>query len=156
DLLVIEQEYDPKKEEFKNEISVDQAREIAQFLSLTPGESKWRVVIIDAVDALNVNAANAILKILEEPPPQAILLLISHNPGRLLPTIRSRCQMLKLAPLSRDDFRKTLRHTRPALETSQINALGELSHFAPGLATELEGQEALELYAQILELVSAL
>ncbi|NBX04404.1 MAG: AAA family ATPase [Alphaproteobacteria bacterium] len=85
DFRVIEPEYDPKKEEFAREISVEQAREIAQFMRLTPGESNWRVVIVDSIDQLNVNAANAILKILEEPPAQAILMLISHNPGKLLP-----------------------------------------------------------------------
>src|SRR5690348_15486648 len=68
DLLVIEPEFDSKKGEYARDITVEQARGIAQFLSLTAGESQWRVVIIDTVDALNVNGANAILKILEEPP----------------------------------------------------------------------------------------
>ncbi|NBO18875.1 MAG: DNA polymerase III subunit delta', partial [Proteobacteria bacterium] len=77
DLLVIEPLFDPKKDEYANDISVDQARGLAQFLSLTAGESQWRVVIVDSVDALNVNGANAILKILEEPPPRSVILLIS-------------------------------------------------------------------------------
>lgn len=153
DLLVIEPEYDEKKEEFAREISVEQARRIPQFLAMTPGEGQWRVVIVDPADALNTNAANAILKILEEPPPQAVLLLVSHNPGRLLPTIRSRCRTLRLAPLSSEDFTAAMRHIAP--ETEHLRALSVLSGGSPGVALEM-GQEALETYAGLLALLSGL
>lgn len=156
DLLVIEREFDEKKEEFKNEISVEQARGIADFLSLTPAEGKWRVVIIDSADALNTNAANAILKILEEPPAQAILLLVSHNPGRLLPTIRSRCRMLKLAPLSAEDFTRTIRHVAPDTDYAELRGLQILSGGAPGVALELKEQGALAVYGELLETLSSL
>jgi DNA polymerase III subunit delta' len=156
DLLVVEPEWNEKKEELNREISVEQAREIARFLSLTPGESQWRVVIIDSADALNVSGANAILKILEEPPPQALLLLIAHNPGKLLPTIRSRCRMLKLRPLSENDFNDAMRHLVPEIETPHLAALGALSGYAPGIALELEEQGAIELYNQLLDLLSSL
>lgn len=156
DMLVVEPLFDEKKEEYARDISVDQAREIAQFLSLTPGESQWRVVIVDAIDALNANAANAILKILEEPPAQAVLLLISHNPGRLLPTIRSRCRSLRLKPLSHVDFMKTLRHAAPQIEHEQMLALGQLSNQSPGIALALHEQEALEVYGEILSLMASL
>lgn len=151
DLLVVEKLWDAKKEQFANEISVEQARGIAQFLSLTPGEGQWRVVIIDPVDALNTAGSNAILKILEEPPPQAVLLLISHNPGRLLPTIRSRCRLLKLAPLSPEDFRRAMRLVAPQADA---DALGPLSGNAPGLAARLEGQGALAMYGDMLALLA--
>jgi len=150
DMLVIEPIYDPKKEEFAREISVEQAREIGQFLSLTPGEGAWRVVIVDAIDQLNNNAANAILKILEEPPAQAILLLISHNPGKLLPTIRSRCRNLRLAPLGHADFAKVMEQLAP---DADMHALGELSGYSPGVALKLKEQGAAELYAGILDIV---
>jgi len=156
DLLVIEQRYDEKKEEKLRDISVEQAREIAQFLSLTPGEGRWRVVIIDSIDALNVNAANAILKILEEPPPQAILLLISHNPGRLLPTLRSRCRQLRLTPLDNSQFLSIMRHVQPAIESGELPALAQLSGMAPGIALALHAQGAVELYGRILALLSSL
>jgi DNA polymerase III subunit delta' len=156
DLLVIEPAYNEKKEEFDREISVDQAREIAKFLSLTPGEGEWRVVIVDSADQLNMNGANAILKILEEPPPQAVLLLIAHNPGKLLPTIRSRCRMLKLKPLSDRDFDYAMRHIMPEIATTHIEALGQLSGNAPGIAMELEEQGAIESYEQLLDLLSSL
>ena len=156
DFRVIEPEYDPKKEEFAREISVEQAREIAQFMRLTPGESNWRVVIVDSIDQLNVNAANAILKILEEPPAQAILMLISHNPGKLLPTIRSRCRSLRLHPLEEKTFARVLRANAPDIDSSKFAALAELSDFSPGVAMELARQGALDMYAEILEIMAAL
>jgi DNA polymerase-3 subunit delta' len=156
DLLVLEQAYDAKKEEHAREISVEQARGIGQFLSLTPGESQWRIVIIDAADALNANAANAILKLLEEPPPQAVLLLVSHNPGKLLPTIRSRCRMLRLAPLQPPDFMKVMRHIASGLEDEQCETLAGLAHHSPGVALKLYGQGALEMYDQLIALMASL
>lgn len=151
DLLVIEPLYNARKEEFARDITVTQAREIEKFLSLTPGEGQWRVVIIDPADALNANAANAILKILEEPPPQAILLLISHNPGRLLPTIRSRCRQLRLSPLNYEQFAAVMRHVEPDIGGSVLGALAQLSGLSPGDALELHAQQAIALYGQLLE-----
>lgn len=152
DLLVIELLYDPKKDEYANEISIEQSRTIAQSLSLTPAEGKWRVVIIDSADALNVKSANSILKILEEPPPQTIIMLIAHNAGQLLPTIRSRCRVIALKPLSRSNFERVLYHTSPEITGDELSALGIISGFSPGIALELKEQGALELYNEILEL----
>lgn len=156
DFRVIEPAFDAKKEEYAREITVDQAREIGQFLSLTPGESQWRVIIVDSIDALNVGAANAILKILEEPPPQALLLLISHNPASLLPTIRSRCRQLRLNPLNDKEFARVLRHAAPQIDSDALKGLSELSDCSPGVAIELYNQGALELYAEMLALMADL
>ena len=79
----------------RGEIVVDDVRRIADFLHLTPAEGGWRVVVVDGADELNRNAANALLKVLEEPPPRALLLLVCAAAGRLLPTIRSRCRRLR-------------------------------------------------------------
>ena len=155
DLLVVEPKFDEKKDERAREISVEQAREIAQFLSLTSGESDWRVVIIDAVDELNIAGSNAILKILEEPPPQAVLLLLSHNPGRLLPTIRSRCRSLRLKGLNQKAFNAVLRQALPELDVGQGGALWQLSGGSPGVAVELHEAEAIELYGDMVQLLSA-
>jgi DNA polymerase-3 subunit delta' len=156
DFLVVEPLFDAKKDEFANEISVEQARKIAEFLSLTPGESEWRVVIVDAIDQLNANAANSILKILEEPPPQALLILISHNPGLLLPTIRSRCQQIKLKPLSEKEFAQAAMHVAPHVPDERLGALSQLAGNSPGLLQELETQGALMLYGQILDILGNL
>jgi DNA polymerase-3 subunit delta' len=89
----------------RREIAVDDARELGHFFSLAPSEGGMRVAIVDAVDDLNRNAANAILKTLEEPPARSILMLVCHAPGAILPTIRSRCRRLALRPLSDDQVR---------------------------------------------------
>jgi DNA polymerase-3 subunit delta' len=156
DFLVLEQLYDAKKDENAREISVEQAREIGQFLSLTPGEAKWRVVIVDSADALNVNGANAILKILEEPPPQAILMLISHNPGRLLPTIRSRCRTLRLKPLAKEQFTSVMRHASSGIDSAELKMLGQLSSMSPGVALELHEKGAVETYSAIIHVLESM
>lgn len=155
DLLVVEPKFDEKKDEKAREISVEQAREIAQFLSLTPGESAWRVVIIDAVDQLNVAGANAILKILEEPPKQSVILLISHNPGRLLPTIRSRCRALRLRALDIKEFNAVMRMAMPMLDAEEVRGLWQLSDGSPGVAMALHEAEAMALYGEVVQLLSA-
>lgn len=146
DLLVIEPEFDEKKQEQKTEIRVEQVREVGAFLSLTPAESAWRVVIVDSADALNANGANALLKLLEEPPARAVLLLISHTPARLLPTIRSRCRQLRLSPLSPQEF------SRIAGEGEDAEVYYNLSGGAPGLALELKEWNASTLYSSICAL----
>jgi len=94
-------------------ISVDQVRGLGEFLGLTPALSDWRVVVIDSVDELEKSAANALLKMLEEPPPNTVFLLVSHAPGRLLPTIRSRCRRLQFDALSDDAMTSVLHEQLP-------------------------------------------
>lgn len=98
DLLVMERAVEGGK--LKKSISVDQARDLPDFFSRSPSQAGRRVAIIDAADDLNMNAANALLKALEEPPQGGVLLLVSHSPGKLLGTIRSRCRRLRFAPWS--------------------------------------------------------
>ena len=98
DLMTVELGADPKTGRMRGEIVVDDVRAVSEFMHMTPAEGGFRVVIVDIVDAMNRNAANALLKILEEPPPQALLLLVCHAPGRVLATIRSRCRKLVLRP----------------------------------------------------------
>ncbi len=88
DLLVIERVYDAKNKRLKSEIAVDDARLAGNFFALTAGAGGWRIAIVDAADDLNSESSNALLKILEEPPPKSVFLLVSHRPGTLLRTIR--------------------------------------------------------------------
>lgn len=99
-LLVIRRPYDPKAKRFPQTIPVDEVRRLRGFLAHAATKGSWRVVIVDQADELNINAANALLKSLEEPPPNALFLLISSEPGRLLTTIRSRCRRLALSPIA--------------------------------------------------------
>lgn len=100
DLLHLRRPWDEKAKRFKTELPVVEVRETVSFFGSTAGEGGWRIAIVDAADDMNTNAANALLKILEEPPPRSLFLVVSHSPGRLLPTIRSRCRRLDLAPLA--------------------------------------------------------
>lgn len=114
-LLVIRRGYDSKAKRFASAIAVDDVRRLRNFLALSAEAQGWRAVVVDSADELNVNAANALLKSLEEPPPRTIFLIVSSTPGRLLPTIRSRCRTLVLAPLGNVDLAAAV---RAALEAS--------------------------------------
>lgn len=144
DLLVLE--------DAGSDIGVDEARQIHEFLAKTSAEGKWRVVIIDSIDALNRNAANALLKILEEPPVNTIILLVSHNPGSLLPTIRSRCRQLKFKPLEGQMFSRITRQYAPESDENSLAAYRRLSSGSPGVAIFLLEQEAVALYHAFLSL----
>jgi DNA polymerase-3 subunit delta' len=100
DLRVLKRGLNDRGDRLRRDISAEDARNFADFFSLKSTEGGWRIAIIDAVDDLNRFGANALLKTLEEPPPRAMLILICHSPGAILPTIRSRCRRLVLRPLT--------------------------------------------------------
>ena len=154
DLLTIERAYDPRRRRLRSEIIVEDTREIAGFFRLTSAEEGWRIVVIDGAEEMNRNAANALLKILEEPPRRGLLLLVSHHPGRLLPTIRSRCRRLSLTALARPILARLLEHYRPELEKGEAEALAELSSGSIGRALELAEAGGLALYRSLLEMLS--
>ncbi|MBS0386730.1 MAG: DNA polymerase III subunit delta' [Proteobacteria bacterium] len=132
DLFVLRRGYNDRGRP-RREIAVDDARELGHFFSLAPSQGGMRVAVMDAVDDLSRNAANAILKTLEEPPPRSVLLLVCHAPGAALATIRSRCRRLALKPLSDDQM-------RAALGGKSDEALLKLSKGRPGRAIALHGQ----------------
>jgi DNA polymerase III subunit delta' len=154
DLLTVERAFDPRRRRLRGEIIVENTREIGAFLRLTPAEGGWRVVIVDGADAMNRNAANALLKILEEPPRRALLLLVTHSPRRLLPTIRSRCRRFPLAPLPPAIVHHLLLRYRPDLPEPQAEALTALSGGSIGRALDLAAAGGVELYEAVLGLLS--
>jgi DNA polymerase-3 subunit delta' len=154
DLLTVERAYDPRRRRLRGEIVVEDSREITGFFRLTAAEEGWRIVIVDGAEEMNRSAANALLKILEEPPRQALLLLVSHSPGRLLPTIRSRCRRFPLAPLLRAAVTRLLRRYRPELAQPEVEALAALSDGSVGRALELAEAGGLALYRSMLEMLS--
>lgn len=107
-LLHLRMPYDEKSKKFKTQLTVDEIRRTVSFFGKTAGEKGWRVAIVDSANDMNGNAANALLKILEEPTERTIFFLISETPNRLLPTIRSRCRTLKFKPLNVDDMTTVL------------------------------------------------
>ena len=129
-LLVIRRPYDPKDKRFKTAITVDEVRKLREFLGHTSGSGAWRVVIVDQAEELNANAANALLKSLEEPPPRCIFFLISSEPGRLLPTIRSRCRRLPLERLEAPDLSDAVRQAFTATEGATLPDRAEWDRLA--------------------------
>ncbi len=156
DLLTVERQMDEKRDRLRGEITVDDARRIAPFLRMTAAEGGWRIVIVDGAEAMNRNAANAILKVLEEPPERAVLLLVSHNPARLLPTIRSRCRALPLAPLADEVLIRLLRQHDSSLDAATLAALARMADGSVGRAIGLVEAGGLELYRDLLDVVRRL
>ncbi|WP_412057980.1 DNA polymerase III subunit delta' [Bartonella sp. DGB2] len=107
--LYITRRFDARTERFKAGIAVEDIREIGKFLNQTTRDGSWRVILIDSADDMNRNAANALLKTLEEPPKKTLFILISHIAGRLLSTIHSRCQRIVFQPLGHEEIEKVLR-----------------------------------------------
>lgn len=154
DLFVLERQLnDSKPRKLKSEISVEDARGLSAFFSHTASGS-WRVAIIDATDDLNSESANAILKLVEEPPPKSLIFLVSHQPGRLLRTVKSRCLRLGLGPLLESDvlniINTLLLETKPDDE-QLLRAVGQ-SQGSPGQALTLLTSVGAKAFAQFAKL----
>lgn len=108
-ILHLRRPWDEKGKRFKADLPVDEVRRTVTFFGTTASAKAWRICIVDAADDMNISSANALLKILEEPPERCLFLVLSHTPGRLLPTIRSRCRRLDMAPLSIEEIATGLR-----------------------------------------------
>ena len=115
-------------------IKVEQVRELGEFLSMTPALSPWRVAVIDTVDELEASGANALLKMLEEPPPNTLFFLVSHAPGRLLPTIRSRCRRLDFTNLEDDAMTSILEREASDLSAAERQRIIGMSAGSAGRA----------------------
>jgi DNA polymerase III subunit delta' len=153
DLLVLERTINEKTGKLRQDIQVDDVRRTVGFFGSTAGEGGWRVAVVDAVDELNREGANALLKVLEEPPRRALLLLVSHSAGRVLPTIRSRCRLLALRPLSTDDVARAVAAATSSSERDVAAAVAEGS--VQRALTFLDG-EALGLRNGIIALLERL
>ena len=144
DLLVMERLVEGGKQ--KKTISVDQARDLPGFFAKSPSQAQYRVAIIDAADDLNINAANALLKILEEPPERGVLLLVTHAPGRLLATIRSRCRRLSF-PIWTPDQLETLVRNRTGADPEDARLAADMAGGSPGAALALSSGAMQEVDA---------
>ncbi|MEM9229947.1 MAG: DNA polymerase III subunit delta' [Pseudomonadota bacterium] len=144
--------WDDKAKRLKTALTVDEVRRLKQHFSLSAPDGGWRVALIDAVDEMNNAAANALLKLLEEPPAQTVLLLICHQPARLLPTIRSRCRTLRLSQLGLDDFGTAL--AQAGQEVEDIRLLHSLTGGSVGDAIRLLNLGGLDVVESITALLS--
>ena len=156
DFLSIERGLDEKSKSVRKEIIVEDIRAIRSFLNKTPVEGDWRVVLIDAADEMTTSAENALLKLLEEPPRRALLLLVSHNPNSLLATSRSRCRQLFLKPLDASILTTIFRGYAPKTNDEDLTILLALSNGSLGLALRLLEHDGLAIYRSANTLLSNL
>jgi DNA polymerase-3 subunit delta' len=156
DLFHLRRTLNPENNRIRLEIVVADVRDLGAFMHMTPALGQWRVAIVDAAEEMNPNAANAVLKILEEPPPNSVLLLVSHAPGRLLPTIRSRCRRLALQPLADETVVRLLGDHAPDVKPEEAAVLARLSEGSIGRALELAGSGSLELYREMVDVLATL
>ncbi len=134
DMRRLERLVNEKTGNLARNISVDQVRSLADLFDLSPAMSDWRVVIIDSVDDLEPSGANALLKMLEEPPPNSIFFLVTHAPGRLLPTIRSRCRRLDFQSLDDDVMASILEAKAPQLSAVERKKIVPMAFGSAGRA----------------------
>ncbi len=156
-LFVLRRGYDDKTKRPRNDITVDEARKLKAFFAMSIPDGGRRVVIVDAADDLNRAAANALLKALEEPPDRTVFLLIAHQPARLLPTIRSRCRVLRMHPLSASDLGAALAQVEGSpVPPDTLTALTQLADGSVRRALALHAAGGTGLYTQIIALLDSL
>ncbi|WP_300529836.1 DNA polymerase III subunit delta' [Maricaulis sp.] len=153
DLLLLRRPWDEKRKRWRAEITVDEARRAPSFFEKSAGAGGWRVCLVDSADDMNTNAANALLKTLEEPPKRGLLILISHAPGRLPATIRSRCRRLDLRVPSIEATANWLVETASVADPITARQASELAGGAPGRALALSVSGGVELAHRIDALV---
>jgi DNA polymerase-3 subunit delta' len=140
----------------RTEILVEDVRAVGRFLRHTAAMGGWRTVVVDSADAMNINAQNALLKILEEPPPRTLLLLVCHAPSRLLPTVRSRCRTMHLRPLAEDQVAAIIAQQQPDLAAADRQLMARLADGAPGWALDLAEAGGLDVYRNLIGLLDSL
>lgn len=149
-LFLLRRPWNDKTEKLATQITIDETRKLKGFFQMSATDGGRRAVIVDAADDMNVAAANALLKVLEEPPARSTIFLVTHQPARLLPTIRSRCRTLRLSPLGPDDLAWAL--DQAGFETDDSAALHGLSQGSAGAAIRLAEAGGPALYAQLVAL----
>jgi len=158
-LKVIKRPYDHQKKRLKTEITVDAIRAMHSIFNKTTVDGGWRVAMIDTADEMNRNAANALLKLLEEPPENSAIILISHQPGKLLPTIRSRCRMLQFNPLDEKHVAQILDEhsgTNFNLSPDERATITRLAHGSAGKALQLASGAGLKAHGNLMSLLESL
>ncbi|MEQ9518718.1 MAG: DNA polymerase III subunit delta' [Parvibaculum sp.] len=152
-LLALRRPVDEKTKKAKTVIPVDEVRKTTSFFGKSAGAGGWRICLVDSADEMNANSANALLKVLEEPPARSLFLLVSHQPGRLLPTIRSRCRVLPLTALDDAAMEHVLADNGITLPPADLAAVETLAEGSAGRALLLAGGEGLNLYREMVKLL---
>ena len=150
DLFVLKRDYNPKTQKFRGDIPAEAARDLRQSFNLSAGRGGWRVAIIDSIDELNRYGVNALLKLIEEPPEKCLFLIICHNPGRLLDTIRSRCRMLSFNALDESDLQSIVHGRLEGSDPNEVAASAFLAQGSAGYALMLSEEGGFDLYREMI------
>mgnify|MGYP001269561948 CR=1 FL=1 len=153
DLFVLRREYNRNTQKFRGDIPVDAARDLKQSFNLSAGRGGWRVAIIDSIDDMNKNGVNALLKLIEEPPEKCLFLIVCHNPGRVLDTIRSRCRMLSFNSLDEGDLQSILHERLEGSDPDEVAASAFLGQGSAGYALMLCEEGGFDLYRDMVGLL---
>lgn len=151
DLLSIRREYDEAKNRFKASVAVDDIRKVAPFLRMTASDGGWRVVVIDDADTMTPSSQNALLKILEEPPSNTVLILVAHRLGSMIPTIRSRARIINFNTLDEDTMFRLLQVHGHQFTEDQARTLIHLSGRSFGRALQLVDEGGLDVMEQVID-----
>jgi len=155
-LVVVRKSFDEKRKTFRSSIRVDEVRQLKTFFSLSVSDGGGRVAIIDCAEDMNINAANALLKTLEEPPKDTIFFLVSHNPQILLPTIKSRCRELRLSSLTESDLKSALEQINLTIPENDSKLYSLLGSGSVGNSIRLLEHDGAGLYRTLLSLLNQL
>ena len=154
EILHLTRQVKDKGKDLARNITIDQIRGMIRRLHFSLSLGDWRVIIVDAIDDLETDAANALLKTLEEPPAKTVFFLVSHSPGRLLPTIRSRCRTLRFQPVEHDVMTAWLHELRPMTEMAEIRATVAASGGVPGKALALIDSDVAAMEKKLLAIAT--
>ena len=155
-LVVVRKSFDEKRKTFRSSIRVDEIRHLKTFFSLSVSDGGGRVAIIDCAEDMNINAANALLKTLEEPPKDTVFLLVSHNPQSLLPTIKSRCRELRLSNLTESDLKSALKQMNLTIPENDSKIYSLLGSGSVGNSIRLLEHDGAGLYRTLLSFLNQL
>lgn len=158
-LLALQRGYNDERKRYYTELTVDQIRRTISFFGSTSGEPGWRIAIVDPADDMNANAANALLKILEEPPARSLFLVVSHAPGQLVPTIRSRCRRLDIRALEPEVIAQAMRQGprgQSSIDEADLRLATLLAEGSLRRAVHLVEGGGIEIYRDLAQLLEAI
>lgn len=153
-LLVIRPVFDEKKQKYKRDITLDALSELTQFLRLAPIDDKPRFIVVKPADGMNNQVQNALLKVLEEPPQNTFFILITTHVAAMLPTIRSRCLVVPIEPLSKNDFARALEYHLPDVDYDMIESYQQLAEGVVGVALQFKQDDLLGFYDELCRVCS--
>jgi len=155
-LLALERPYDEDRKRYRTELTVAEIRRTVSFFGSTAAETGWRIAIVDPADDMNPSAANALLKILEEPPARALFFVIGHVAGKLLPTIRSRCRRLDVSPLPPAAIEAAVLSRAPKTKKKDLALASQLADGSLRRAILLIEEEGIDTYRAMSALLAGL